>query len=84
MQDAFFYAIISYQYKKNTENHRNEVFFMAGFKFKNFGVMIDCSRNAVMSLDGLKRYFTLLKKMGYNTAEEFNKKLEEEFASKMQ
>ena len=28
--------------------------------------MIDMSRNAVMSLDGLKRFMTLLKKMGYN------------------
>ena len=39
---------------------------MARYKFENFGVMIDCSRNAVMSLDGLKRYLPLLKKMGYN------------------
>ena len=39
---------------------------MAKYKFENFGVMIDCSRNAVMSVDALKRYFTLLKKMGYN------------------
>lgn len=35
--------------------------------FKTFGVMIDMSRNAVMSVDGLKRYLPLLKKMGYNT-----------------
>lgn len=34
--------------------------------FKTFGVMIDMSRNAVMSMDGLKRFLTLLKKMGYN------------------
>ena len=39
---------------------------MANFKFKSFGVMIDCSRNAVMSPNGLKRYLPLLKKMGYN------------------
>ncbi len=39
---------------------------MAKFKFDNFGVMIDMSRNAVMSVDGLKRYLFLLKKMGYN------------------
>ena len=36
-------------------------------KKKNyFGVMIDVSRNAVMSVAGLKRFLTLLKKMGYN------------------
>ncbi|MBP3369763.1 MAG: beta-N-acetylhexosaminidase [Clostridia bacterium] len=39
---------------------------MANFKFKNLGVMIDMSRNAVMSVDGLKRYLPILKKMGYN------------------
>ena len=32
------------------------------------GVMIDMSRNAVMSVEGLKRYLPLLKKMGYNCA----------------
>ena len=31
--------------------------------FENFGVMIDMSRNAVMSIAGLKRFLTLLKKM---------------------
>ena len=35
-------------------------------KFDTFGVMIDMSRNAVMSIDGLKRFLPLLKKMGYN------------------
>ena len=35
-------------------------------KYENFGVMIDMSRNSVMSLDGLKRFLPLLKKMGYN------------------
>lgn len=35
-------------------------------KFDTFGVMIDMSRNAVMSMDGLKRFLILLKKMGYN------------------
>ena len=35
-------------------------------KFDTFGVMIDMSRNAVMSMDGLKRFLPLLKKMGYN------------------
>ena len=34
--------------------------------FDTFGVMIDMSRNAVMSMDGLKRFLSLLKKMGYN------------------
>ena len=34
--------------------------------FDTLGVMIDMSRNAVMSLDGLKRFLPLLKKMGYN------------------
>ena len=32
------------------------------------GVMIDMSRNAVMSLDGLKRFLKIIKKMGYNCA----------------
>ena len=35
-------------------------------KLDTLGVMIDMSRNAVMSLDGLKRFLPLLKKMGYN------------------
>ena len=35
-------------------------------QFDTFGVMIDMSRNAVMSMDGLKRFLPLLKKMGYN------------------
>ena len=35
-------------------------------KFDTFGVMIDMSRNAVMSMGGLKRFLPLLKKMGYN------------------
>lgn len=36
--------------------------------FETFGVMIDMSRNAVMSISGLKRFLTILKKMGYNCA----------------
>ena len=40
---------------------------MSKFKFDSLGVMIDMSRNAVMSLDGLKRFLPLLKKMGYKT-----------------
>ena len=35
---------------------------MAKYRFDKFGVMIDCSRNAVMSVEGLKNYFTILKK----------------------
>ena len=35
-------------------------------QFGKFGVMIDCSRNAVMSVDALKKFITLITKMGYN------------------
>ncbi len=35
-------------------------------KFKTFGVMLDMSRNAVKTVDELKRYLPVLKKMGYN------------------
>ena len=35
-------------------------------KFKYFGVMLDVSRNAVMTVDTLKWYLPILKKMGYN------------------
>ncbi len=35
--------------------------------FDTFGVMIDMSRNAVMSVEGLKKYLPILKKMGYNS-----------------
>lgn len=34
--------------------------------YEHFGVMIDMSRNAVMSVDGLLRFLPLLAKMGYN------------------
>ncbi len=34
--------------------------------FDTFGVMLDMSRNAVMSVEALKKYFAVLKKMGYN------------------
>ena len=30
--------------------------------YNTFGVMIDMSRNAVMSLEGLRRFFPLLKR----------------------
>jgi len=34
--------------------------------FDTFGVMVDCSRNAVMSVESLKKFMVILKKMGYN------------------
>jgi hypothetical protein len=34
--------------------------------FDDFGIMIDCSRNAVPSVLGLKRFFDVIAKMGYN------------------
>ena len=34
---------------------------------KTLGVMLDCSRNAVMSVDAVKKYVSIIKKMGYNT-----------------
>ena len=36
--------------------------------FDNFGVMIDCSRNAVPSVERLKLFFSVIAKMGYNVA----------------
>lgn len=36
-------------------------------RFKRFGVMLDCSRNAVANLEGLKRFISAIAKMGYNT-----------------
>ena len=33
---------------------------------KNLGVMVDCSRNAVMSVQGLKHFVDVIGKMGYN------------------
>ncbi|MBO5010338.1 MAG: beta-N-acetylhexosaminidase [Clostridia bacterium] len=35
-------------------------------KKTTLGVMLDVSRNAVMNMENLKRYFDVLKKMGYN------------------
>ena len=35
--------------------------------FKTLGVMLDMSRNAVMSLEGLKDYLGILARMGYNS-----------------
>ncbi|MBQ8403011.1 MAG: beta-N-acetylhexosaminidase [Clostridia bacterium] len=36
--------------------------------FDYFGVMVDCSRNAVPSVSGLKKFFDIISKMGYNCA----------------
>lgn len=36
-------------------------------KFERIGLMIDMSRNAVMSIDALKNFLPVLKKMGYNS-----------------
>lgn len=36
-------------------------------KYERLGVMIDMSRNAVMTVKALKEYLRLLKKMGYNS-----------------
>ena len=36
-------------------------------KFERIGLMIDMSRNAVMSVDALKKFLPLLKNMGYNS-----------------
>lgn len=35
-------------------------------KNKKLGVMLDCSRNSVMSIEGLKKFIINLEKMGYN------------------
>ncbi len=34
--------------------------------FRKLGVMPDCSRNAVMSVEAMKKFITVLAKMGYN------------------
>ncbi|MBQ5591086.1 MAG: hypothetical protein IIU65_05340 [Clostridia bacterium] len=35
--------------------------------FKHFGVMLDCSRNAVLKVDTVKSYIDILERLGYNT-----------------
>ena len=40
---------------------------MGKIPFRRFGAMIDLSRNAVMSVDGLKRFAATISEMGYNT-----------------
>lgn len=37
--------------------------------YKHFGVMLDCSRNAVMKVSEIKHMIDCLQKMGYNTLE---------------
>ena len=37
--------------------------------FKRFGVMLDCSRNAVMKVETVKRFIDHLQIMGYNALE---------------
>lgn len=34
--------------------------------FKKMGIMVDCSRNAVPTVETLKKFINLMKKMGYN------------------
>ncbi len=34
---------------------------------KRFGVMLDCSRNAVMRPEKINEYVSIIKKLGYNT-----------------
>ena len=43
---------------------------MKKYKPETFGVMLDLSRNAVMSIPSFKKYLGYLKKMGYNAAQE--------------
>ena len=39
---------------------------MKKYNYETLGVMLDMSRNAVMSVEALKKYFVYLQKMGYN------------------
>ena len=45
---------------------------MKAYKPETFGVMLDLSRNAVMSLPTFKQYLVYLKKMGYNCVYFYN------------
>ncbi|MBP3592355.1 MAG: beta-N-acetylhexosaminidase [Clostridia bacterium] len=45
---------------------------MKAYKPETFGVMLDVSRNAVMSLKALKEYLVYLNKMGYNCVYLYN------------
>ena len=61
----------------------NETVEILGINIPSITVPVRPGRNlaAILEIAAMNQR---LKKMGYNTAEEFNKKLEEEFASKMQ
>ena len=54
---------------------------MARKRLDTLGLMIDMSRNAVMRPDAVKQYMGYMKKMGYNTAEEFNQRLMQQMES---
>ncbi len=45
---------------------QKEVRNMKPYRFETLGLMLDMSRNAVMSVEALKKYLPMLKKMGYN------------------
>ena len=45
---------------------------MKKYKPETFGVMLDLSRNAVMSIPSFKKYLGYLKKMGYNAVYFYN------------
>ena len=48
---------------------------MKKYKPESFGVMLDLSRNAVMSIDSFKKYLIYLNKMGYNCDKETKKEV---------
>lgn len=61
-------------YDKDCEFYREFVALLCGREntgescaFKNMGVMLDCSRNAVLKPSAVKRYIRLLACMGYDT-----------------
>ena len=45
---------------------------MKAYKPESFGVMLDVTRNAVMSIPAFKEYLVYLKKMGYNCVYFYN------------
>ena len=47
-----------------TNNITGDTFLMKNFD--TFGIMIDCSRNAVYTVHALKRFIDLMSAMGYN------------------
>ncbi len=42
---------------------------MENTQYRHFGVMLDCSRNAVMKPSEIKKFIDVIAKMGYNTLE---------------